>query len=419
MINKIKKFSQIFKVDKKNKTTTSLKDSLKPIVFVKYIIIASISFSTIFLLTPKIFDYQKKVVYLEKNLLKEYNIQVKNYSTIKYKIFPKPHLDIFNSELEINNSIVGRNSNIKIFLNLRQFYNFQNININKIAIKNSNLFLEFKDMEEFVKYIKNVKSEIYIKNSNRQLIDNKVKLINLNHITFNNRNKNNLLFKGKFLNKKFILNFKNKNNDKKAIFRFPEIGLRSEVNFNEASNSDRLKGKMKLEILKNKFKFSFKKDKNFKIFDSYFKNSIVQTSYDGTVNFNPYFYFNFILNSKYLNFSKLLKNIDLSKENLFKVNKKLNGFIKFKLEKNSLTSQLIKSADISLNFKNGEIKLYKSYVNFDEGSIEGNGFYSENEGYKKLKFSLILKIIQSKKILKKIGINYNKNLNNKNLIKLD
>ena len=184
MINKIKKFSQIFKVDKKNKTTTSLKDSLKPIVFVKYIIIASISFSTIFLLTPKIIDYQKKVVYLEKNLLKEYNIQVKNYSTIKYKIFPKPHLDIFNSELEINNSIVGRNSNIKIFLNLRQFYNFQNININKIAIKNSNLFLEFKDMEEFVKYIKNVKSEIYIKNSNLQLIDNKVKLINLNHITF-------------------------------------------------------------------------------------------------------------------------------------------------------------------------------------------------------------------------------------------
>ena len=114
-----------------------------------------------------------------------------------------------------------------------------------------------------------------------------------------------MIFSGIFLEKKFKIKFIDKNNYKRVIFNLPEIGLKSEANLTPDSGLDILRGKIKLKILNNNFKFDFIKNKSLEIFNSNFRNSIIQTSYDGNLNFKPYFNFDLKLNSNYLNFKKL------------------------------------------------------------------------------------------------------------------
>ena len=420
MINIIKIFSQFFHTDKKEKDYFSFKKKIKSILFLKYTIIIITIFFVIYLIIPKIFNYEKKLTHLEKILSENYKIQIINYSVIGYNIFPSPHIDIKDLKLKIDNQIMnGKVESLKIDLNLSQIYSFKNVNIKKITLNNSELFVEIKNIKNLIRYIKNLNRKIYFKNSNLKLTNNNNKIININRGKFDNQNIKNLIFSGIFLEKKFKIKFIDKNNYKRVIFNLPEIGLKSEANLTPDSGLDILRGKIKLKILNNNFKFDFIKNKSLEIFNSNFRNSIIQTSYDGNLNFKPYFNFDLKLNSNYLNFKKLLSQINLNKDKFSVLNKKLNGKINFRLNKNNFTSQLIQEADISLFFKNGNAKLDNSNFKFKEGNIIINGFFTENQGYKKFKFYIDLTLTDSKAIIKNFDLDYNQNIKNKNTIKVD
>ena len=419
MINKTKFFSQILKIDKKKSELFSIKKILKSIFFIKYIIIIFTSLFVIYLIVPKVFNYEKKFVHLKKNLLKNYNVEIKEYSEINYNILPTPHLVFTNSKLIIDKQLMnGDVKNFKIILNLGQIYNYENIDIKKIILKDSEINIELNNIKNLIKYIARLDKKIYLKETKIQFTNKSQNIISINDTNFDNKNQNNLFFNGRFLDKKFKLRFIKKKDIKKITFYFPTIGLNSETKFLDSSYLDTFTAKTKIKILDNKFKFDVKKNKNFTIYNSNFRNTAIQTTYDGSFKFNPYFSFDFILNLKYLNLKKFLVKIKKNKNNIFGLSKKLNGNLRISLKKNSLTSQFLQKADIPLILKNGDIKINNSHLKFKDGNIIINGHYLHNEDYKKFKYDVDLNLNQTKKTLKKLNLDASGNLKDKNKIKV-
>lgn len=419
MINKTKFFSRVFKIDKKKNGSLSINQKLKPIFFLKYIITIFTFLFAIYLIVPKVFNYEKKLVHLKKNLLKNYSIEVKEFSEINYNILPTPHLVFINSKLIIDKELINSYvKNFKIILNLGQIYNYQNIDIKKIILKNSEIDIELNNIENLIKYIARLDNKIYLKDSTVQFSNKNQKIVSLNNIKFNNNNQNNILLKGRFLKKKFRLKFIKKKDIKKITFNLPIIGLKSETNFLDSKSLDNFMAKTKIQILDNKFKFDLKKNKNLTIYNSNFRNTAIQTTYDGTLKFNPYFSFDLDLKLKYLNLEKLLNKIKKTRNNVFSLSEKLNGNLRINLKKNSLTSQLIQEADIPLILKNRNIKVDNSYIKFKGGNIIFNGHYVDSQGYKKFKYDLDLNMNQTRKTLKKLNLKISDNVKDKNTIKI-
>ena len=419
MINKTKFFSQILKIDKKKSELFSIKKILKSIFFLKYIIIIFTSLFVIYLTVPKVFNYEKKLVHLKKNLLKNYSIEIKEYSAIYYNILPTPHLVFTNSKLIIDKELInGDVKNFKVILNLGQIYNYQNIDIKKIILKNAEINIELNNIKNLIKYIARLDKKIYFEETKIQLTNKNQKIVSLNDIKFDNNNQNNLLLNGRFLKKKFKLRFIKKKDNKKIIFNFPIIGLNSETNFLDSKSLDNFMAKTRIQILDNKFKFDLKKNKNLTIYNSNFRNTVIQTTYDGILKFNPYFSFDFALKLKYLNLKKLLNKIKKTKNNFFSLSEKLNGNLRINLKKNSLTSQFIQEADIPLILKNRNIKVDNSYLKFKGGNMIVNGHYIDNQDYKKFKYDVELNINQTRKTLKKLNLNISDNIKDKNAIKI-
>jgi hypothetical protein len=419
MINKNNFFSQIFKIDKKKSGPFSIKKILKSIFFLKYIIIIFTSLFVIYLTVPKVFNYEKKLVHLKKNLLKNYSIEIKEYSAIYYNILPTPHLVFTNSKLIIDKELInGDVKNFKVILNLGQIYNYQNIDIKKIILKNAEINIELNNIKNLIKYIARLDKKIYFKETKIQLTNKNQKIVSLNDIKFDNNNQNNLLLNGRFLKKKFKLRFIKKKDNKKITFNFPIIGLNSETNFLDSKSLDNFMAKTRIQILDNKFKFDLKKNKNLTIYNSNFRNTVIQTTYDGILKFNPYFSFDFALKLKYLNLKKLLNKIKKTKNNFFSLSEKLNGNLRINLKKNSLTSQFIQEADIPLILKNRNIKVDNSYLKFKGGNMIVNGHYIDNQDYKKFKYDVELNINQTRKTLKKLNLNISDNIKDKNAIKI-
>jgi len=194
--------------------------------------------------------------------------------------------------------------------------------------------------------------------------------------------------------------------------------LKSETNFLDSKSLDNFVAKTKIQILDNKFKFDLKKDKNLTIYNSNFRNTAIQTTYDGTFKFNPYFSFDLVLKLKYLNLKKLLDKIKETKNNVFGLSKKLNGNLRINLKKNTLSSQFIQEADIPLTLKNGDIKVDNSYLKFKGGNMIINGHYIDNQDYKKFKYDVDLNINQTRKALKRLNLNISDDVRDKNTIKI-
>ena len=141
-----------------------------------------------------------------------------------------------------------------------------------------------------------------------------------------------------------------------------------------------------------------------KLFNSFFRNQILESSFDSTITFDPNFYFNTSLKIKNFNYKKFNNFIEknyLNDKKLVKLNKKLNGKISllFKEKKNS-----IKNLKVNLLFKNGDIHIKNINLKHSDVSLLFNGLISNNEGYPKLNYELKIIVYDKKNFLNKIGV---------------
>ena len=71
--------------------------------FLRYFLIIFLISLSLFVSIPKFFDYEKRISSIEEILIKNYDLELKEYKSIKFNIFPTPNLIIKNGNFETKN----------------------------------------------------------------------------------------------------------------------------------------------------------------------------------------------------------------------------------------------------------------------------------------------------------------------------
>jgi hypothetical protein len=349
----------IFKVE--NKTN----DKFHVSNFSKYIISAIVVlFIYIFYLSiPLLYDKnwaQNKIV---TKLSEEFNINLINSFDISYRILPKPHYLIKDT-----NTTLADIKGLAVYISQNNFFNKDSIRINEVFIEEVNLFL-LKD--NFITFYKNSenkfsKKKITISNSNIFFKDNLNEVISIIKISnaflfFDEKNLFNLFdLNGEVFNIPFKLKYQNTLDFKKKIeIKAPTLKLEFISEFFK-KDEDLSSGTNKISILSSSINTKYNIKDKIVIFQS--DGSKVYNSkidYNGQLAINP-FDLNLIIN---------LYNYKIS--NLFTSNSIINEFIKSGLLFNENisvhTSLNVKSTkkDEIFNEAKLQLRVLNGKINFD------------------------------------------------------
>ena len=154
MINKLfkpinNKFSRFFKF----------------LFFLRYLFLIFFVATSLFFLIPKFFDYEKKEKILKDYLLNQYDFKIENFQSIKFKVFPLPHLEITNLKKNFYlKNINLKTQKLKIFPKLISLYDYENFQSNKIHLKDTRTILETSELLFLIKELTNQQKKLYLNN---------------------------------------------------------------------------------------------------------------------------------------------------------------------------------------------------------------------------------------------------------------
>lgn len=405
MNNQIKKFSVNFLKAKNNKTVSIFKKLLKSIFFLRYLLFISFIFFIIYLLSPKIIDFNKRLEKINETLIRNNDLLITNFTDISYQVFPTPRLIVKNPSLVFGDEILlGNSKQMALLFNLSDLYKVKKLNYKNVIFEESYLKLKIKNIKFFFRYLDKMNQEIQFNNSKIEILEKNIKIFDLTNFRYNKKFNNKLVFKGLFSEKEISIQYLIDQTGKRLTFEIPKIGLNTKINFTNKSNIEQSEGNAKIKILDTNIKFDFKNDKKFEIYNSYFRNKVFQSSFNGEVKFNPYFNFNLFVNIKNFNFEKLIENNILDLLELMRSSKKTNGKLKLIHEKNNFNSKFINKFATSLTIANNDIEINDLIIEFNEGYLKFSGLITNNENYEKLNFNLEMGINKTSKFLKKFNV---------------
>ena len=189
----------------------------------------------VYLVLPKIFNYQKKESLIVESINKNYGIKLENLSDISYSFFPTPKLILKNSNFTFKkNSLQGKAEEILLKINISDLYSNEEINIKKIHIIKSDLKISTSDFKTFIGNLDLIKDKILIKNSSLDLVG-KDKLITLKNLSFENSDKK-LFLNANLFDQKIKLIFIKNIEGNRLNLKISEIGLQTNIVFSEQSN---------------------------------------------------------------------------------------------------------------------------------------------------------------------------------------
>ena len=173
------------------------------IFFLRYLFTIFFISIALFLTIPIFFDYEKKAAIITKKFFFEnYNYQIREYGKIKFKVFPRPNLEIDNVLINLNNSSIDlKVKKLKIIPQIFSIYNYENFKIDKIVLNDSSVNLKTRDIKIFLTKIFNKDNKFFFKNLNLRLIDKKKILVELKKIKYSNFGYNKNLIFGRIFEK--------------------------------------------------------------------------------------------------------------------------------------------------------------------------------------------------------------------------
>jgi len=330
-----------------------IKKILHFIYYLRYLIFFFVCVVIILFVSPKFFKHVDKIDSLNSLLENQHGFVIENYDDIKYKIFPRPNLEIKNSKIKISKEFPKlKLENIKVFLNIKGLYKPEKILLKKIKFGGN-------------------------------LLGNDI---------------NGYYFPRKNIN---ILYFKLKN-----------LGIESKVFFDNKKKLTKPSGIMKLDILDNNLFFNFDYNKSLKLSESSIKNKNLKAELNGYLQFDPFFYFKINTDIKRINYDKF--NLKKIKHLLIKEisDKKLNG----ELVINNVTKKIIgkeRTNKLSLNllFNNGDIISDNSFIKFLNFDVKLKFYLKKYPSYKNLDYELSITNDKINNFYKKIDIKKNIKLN--------
>ena len=354
---------------------------------------------------PTFYNYENFDKEIQKKVLKDFKLNLKNISGITYLMVPAPHFlieecDIYFEDNSEEKILKAKYLKINIFsknLHKKEKIELKNIYLNKI-----DLDLQFIDLKNFYNHLKNnITKPIFLKNSNFFFRNDKDEIISISKIKnfeyyFNLQNNEKKL---NILGNLFGSNFKFK---WKKNFSNPYISI-SDIKFNKPKinilnkfnnkNENFTIASTNIELLKNNLDLNYKFNNNsIELLDDKSKK-INHSKLVGKVELDPFFFdlnlilsgvrIQTVLNSLFLNLYNTSKTVDLN----------FNGNLKINL--NEISNRLFENLVININFldekislNNSSIKLKKiGKINFSDPSI-----YEKNQKIiinSKIKFDVV------------------------------
>ena len=376
----------------------------KFIFFLRYLFAIFFISSTLLLIIPKFFDYDKKAHIFKDYLLKNYDLKINKFSEINFYILPVPKIEIKNVNSKFNQISSNIYSNkITLYPKLLNIYNYQNFEIKKLILSQSDAKLEINNLQFFLKKILRQNKKFNLENFNLVLINENNLLFNIKDLNYSNFGFNKNTFLGKVFNKKFQSKF---NQDLRAIdIKIPGIGLKSDINLNNFKEES-IQGNAKLKLLQTNLKFDFTYfNRRFEIFNSFFRSNNLSLSNKSIITLNPFFESdsNFIIEDINI---KLFKKIDLesilnSKELIKKINSR--NIISFKSKK--IANTFVEDLNLEINLAYGRLNYQKVFL-ISGGTFECKGSINFLEELPLLDFNCFITINEKKKFLKVFSVNH-------------
>ncbi len=322
-----------------------MKKILQLMYYLRYLIFIFIISIIVLFITPKLFKHVNKIDKLNYILKNQHGLNLKNFNDIQYKVFPQPNLEIKDTNIFIGNE---------------EF----NLKIKKLKIYTNIIGLYFSD----------------------KILLKKIK------------------FTANFLGNDIIGFYLPEKNNNYLYFEVKNIGVVSKFFLDNEKIPPKFSGKIKFKVLENNLLINFDFDHKLLFKNSVYKNKNIHASFDGEINFNPFFQFIIFTDIKKLNLEKFKFNkiYHLISEELS--NRKLNGEIKI----NNLTNKIKgKNNQIDITFENGNISskiLNLSLANLD---IKMNFYLKRYPTYNNLDYKLLIKSDNINKFYKIINLKKN------------
>ncbi len=340
------------------------------------IIILSIAFIFLLLLyftIPTFYDYKNFDKVIQKQVSKDFNLDLKNITSITYLMIPTPHFLIEECDIHFSNDPeekILKAKNLKINIFSKNLHKKEKIELKNIYLKKVDFDLEFIDIKNFYNHLKNnISKPIYIKNSNVFFRDQNKEIISISKINnfkyfFDFQNKSKKL---NILGSLFGSNFKfywTKDFSDPYItlsnisFKKPNLNI---SNISNSENESFIKARTKLNFSRNILDLNFKFNKDSIEFIDNKLEIMNHSKLVGDINLDP-FYFDLNLILSGIRIQTVLNNLFI---NLYKTNKStslnFNGNLKINL--NEINNRLFENLVININFLDEKISLSDSSLN--------------------------------------------------------
>ena len=400
LINKKSRFEKLeIKISGNNKKHYKL--------FLIYAVSFLITCFSIYLTIPKLFDYEKREKNIKLLLLNNFNIEAIDKIDVTYKVFPTPRLRIADVDISYGRDIAkSKVKKMDIILKFSNIYGHSIYQTNKIIISNSVLSVKLKNLKKFYYLIKRLNKKIVINNSVLSLSDSSKNILKIDKFKLENKKLNKIYLEGYFLDKLIkISSFKIKKGDRVKI-KIPKIGANINIEINNKNHNKFYIGNVKASLLLTKIRFDFKKSNELKIFNSYIRNDIFRTSFDGIIKTQPSFLFDLNIDADIVNYKKLKELSNKYQKykswNNFKINKKINGTLKITLD--SIKLKFLNKLKLNLVFANGKIDIKNAFLYSKNLNMNLNGSIDTHGEFKNFDFVFLIDLINKKNVLKDLNI---------------
>ena len=358
-----------------------------------FLLVVLIIFLTIvYFLIPTAYNKELIQKEIKNQILQKYNIVLKFNEDIQYNFLPKPHFSSKNLFILNDQKKIGEVKNFKIFIDFKNFFNFNQIQTLDLIFDKSDFNLKKSDLNFFTNLLKTepTRNKIKIKRSNIFFTNINDEVLFINQINdgyffYDLKNLSNVLVsKSKVFNVPYKLTIRNDKLNKILKFEFVSkklvLKIENETDYKMKDNTGTLK-------------ISFKNKNN--IFNYEIKENALNVSlndtnkkFKGLIEFKP-FYLVSNLNYQSLRIKDLINNplfIEIFKSQIL-INKNLNAVINFDVknvydfDRFSDLSLKLKIEEGNYNFSNSNI-IWKENVkllfvdanlNFDKEKINLNG----------------------------------------------
>ena len=179
---------------------------LKFFFFLRYVFAIFLISVFLFLLIPKFFNYEKKQEIIKEYLVDYYDLELNNYSSIEFNVFPLPNLSIKNINLKVKDKPIFFNKkNLNIFLNFKNIYNYENFVAKKILLNNNKIDLDINATNNILNYFGELKYKLDIQDLNLNFKKKENSILEIKKIDFSNYGYKKIELKEKYLIKNLKL----------------------------------------------------------------------------------------------------------------------------------------------------------------------------------------------------------------------